>query len=491
LAGTCLKLLLLLAILHPSAPCLLSQPAPSIDGIIAALQARRYDDALKLCAHALQSDPRSPKVWTLRAVALEHTAGQREALAAYQEALKFAPAYLPALEGAAQIEYQAQSTEAFPLLERILAVQPSDATAHAMLGVLDYRNHDYAGAARQFAAAGDLLKSQPSALMDYALSLAHLDRTSEAIELLNQLVAQSPAESAPRYDLALLQWRSSASAEALATLQPLIDAQPPDAPAMRLAAAIHESNHETPQAVELLRAAILAHPDDPANYVDFAMLSFEHGSYSVGIDMVTAGLGRLPDSAPLYMARGVLYGENGDFEKAMADFERAHTIDPANSVAASAEGVAQSQRHNHPQALDDFRKQVREHPNDALGYYLLAEELSWSGSEEKSPNNQRDTAEAISNAAKAIRLDPHLVEAYDLLASLYLQNEQAQPAIDACHAALRINPRDQQALYTLILALRKTGSKEELKDLVQKLSSLRKEEQAQARQRYGRLIEAP
>jgi len=45
-------------------------------------------------------------------------------------------------------------------------------------------------------------------------------------------------------------------------------------------------------------------------------------------------------------------------------------------MAASAEGVAQSQRHNHEEALEDFRRQVREHPKDAFAYYLLAEALS-------------------------------------------------------------------------------------------------------------------
>jgi hypothetical protein len=53
-------------------------------------------------------------------------------------------------------------------------------------------------------------------------------------------------------------------------------------------------------------------------------------------------------------------------------------------------------------------------------------------------------------------------------------------------------PKDQQAVYSLILALRKTGAKEELKGLVQTLTDLRKEEQAENNHtnRYGQLIEA-
>jgi tetratricopeptide (TPR) repeat protein len=84
------------------------------------------------------------------------------------------------------------------------------------------------------------------------------------------------------------------------------------------------------------------------------------------------------------------------------------------------------------------------------------------------------------------------VQAYDLLASLYLQADQPEQAVKACRFALRIMPKDQQAVYSLILALRKTGAKEELKGLVQTLTDLRKEEQAENNHtnRYGQLIEA-
>ncbi len=466
-------------------------PAPTSANVIEAIQKGSYDEALQLSEGMLRADPKSPKLWTLRGLALERSDRPREALKAYLEALKTAPNYLPALEGAAQLEYKAQSREAIAHLQRILAIQSTDPTAHGMLGVFEYQDREYAKAAQDFGAAGDLARSEPGALMAYALSLAHLNRESEAVPLFKQLLALRPADPAPRFDLALLQWRLSNTEDALSTLQPLLDAQPPDSAAMRLAAEIREANGETPQAIQLLRSAIIAHPDEPENYLDFASLSFAHGSYSVGIDIINSGLSRLPNAASLYMARGVLYGQNGDYEKAMADFERAHTLDPGNSMSASAEGIAQSQRHNNKEALENFRKQVREHPKDAFGYYLLAESLSWSGPDEgSSPAN---VTEAISAAEKAKELDSHLVQDYDLLASLYLQNGQLQKAVDTCRAALKLSPKDQSALYTLILALRKTGSKEELKELVQKLTELRKEEQAENRQkqRYGMLVEQP
>jgi tetratricopeptide (TPR) repeat protein len=467
--------------------------AVSAPAVLDALQKGQYAEALRLSGELLRTQPRSYKVWTLRAVALEKSGQPKEALAAYEQALKLAPDYLPALEGAAQLNYKSQSAQAIPLLRQIVLLQPANSTAHAMLGSLEYRHGDYAPAAADFAAADEAIGSKPDALMVYALCLAHVNRLPDAIARLEQVLALRPDDAAARYDLALLQWRSDDSAAALSTLQPLLDARVADARTLRLAAAIHESNNETPAAIELLRAAILANPDDPDSYVDFATLSFTHGSYAVGIDMVSLGLSRLPNSAALYMARGVLYGQNGDFEKAMADFEHAHKLDPGSSMAASAEGIAQSQRHNHEAALQDFRRQVREHPRDAIAYYLLAEALSWSPPDAKQSVATDFVAEAISTAKKSIVLDPHLVEAYDLLASLELQADQPEQAVKTCRAALAINPKDQQAVYSLILALRKTGAKGELKDLVQRLTDLRKADNADnnRRARYGQLLEAP
>jgi len=465
-------------------------PASSA-AVIAALQKGQNEEAVRMADAMLRADPRSCQLWTLRGVGLERSGHSGEALDAYRRALSFAPDYLPALEGAAQLNYKAQSPQAIPLLRHIVSLQPGSATAHAMLGVLEYGQKNYITAAQDFAAAGDALNSQPGALADYAICLVHLDRASEAVARFQQLVASDPNNAAARYDLALSQWRASNAADALTTLQPLLDAQPADGHALRLAAAIHESNNETPQAIALLRAAIAAAPNDEANYLDFATLAAAHGSFGVGVDIVTLGIRQLPNSAPLFMARGVLYGQNGDMEKAMADFERAHALDPSNSMVDTAEGIAQSQRHNREAALEDFKRQVREHPKDAFGHYLFAEAISWSAPDAKSVDHRGIVNQAIAEATKAIELDPQLVQAYDLLGSLYLQIEQIDLAIKSSRVALKIAPNDQQALYTLILALRKTNSKGELKDLVQKLTDLRKSEASESNQktRYGQLLE--
>src|SRR6266567_5609744 len=159
---------------------LVAQSAPAnVAGVVDALRMRRYGDALQQCAQLLKTDPESPKLWTLRGVALENTDRASEALESYKKALKIAPDYVPALEAAAQLEYKAQSDNALPLLRRIVQIQPENPTAHAMLGVVEHRMQQYAECAQDFEHAGDLTHSQPGALMANALCLAHLNRAPE------------------------------------------------------------------------------------------------------------------------------------------------------------------------------------------------------------------------------------------------------------------------------------------------------------------------
>ncbi len=238
---------------------------------------------------------------------------------------------------------------------------------------------------------------------------------------------------------------------------------------MSLAASIYESENDTPRAVELLRKAILQDPKDLGNYLDFATLSYAHGSYSVGIDMLTAGMRQLPDSAQLYMARGVLYGQMAQYEKASADFEKANAIDPKISATFAAQGIVQAQQHNLDAAIQSFRTQVREHPQDAIGYYLLAEALS----EKENAVDSPQFAETIRMASRAVELNPKLAEARDLLSTLYLRSGQTDLVIEQCRAVLQEDPENQQALYHLILALRRSGKKDEIAGLVKQLAALR------------------
>ena len=457
--------------------------------IESALREHDYQQALQLAQSAARQSPKNPKLWALQGIALSGLGRRHEALAAYNRALAISPDYLPALEGASELEYQAESKRALPLLQRVLKLRPDDPTANAMLGVVNYKQHDCASAVEHFRASWQLISSQAAALAQYGTCLMNLDKAEDALPVFQRLLALQPDDSHSRYNLAVVQMAAHSPKGAIETLQPLLTTTQPDSDVLDLASSAYEESGDTPKAVALLRQAIVLDPKKIKYYVDFAAISFTHQSFQVGVDMIDVGLKENPNAAQLFVARGVLLIQLGQYEKAENDFEQASQLDPTQSSGAVAEGLAQMQRSNLDQALMTVRGRLKDHPDDAFLHYLEADILFQKGADPGTPQFK----DAIAAASRAEQLRADFVLAYDLLGNLYLKSGEIDKSIAQSRRALGQNPSDQEALYHLIQALRQSGkdSKGELPTLVKRLAVLRQQaRQAEASGNRYRLYES-
>ena len=451
-----------------------------------ALRAREFDKAVELTRSGLRASPGSAQLWTLQGIAFAGKGDGKQALAAFQQALKISPNNVAALAGAAQIEYEADRREAVPLLKRLLELRPGDPTAHAMLAVLEYRNGNCAGAAPHFDKASKLLDSELDALHAYATCLARLKRLDEAGAVLQRALALRPDDPQERHLLASVQIMGQKPKDALATLQPLLDARNPTADTLQLVSSASEDAGDTPQAVSTLRQALLLDPRNVSLYLDFANISFAHESFQVGIDVISEGMLLQPRAAQLYVARGVLFVQLAQYDKAEADFEKAYELDPHQSLSTAAQGLAAVQANDLDHALASIQSKLERKPNDPLLLYLQADVLSQKSADVGAPEFQL----AMRSAKRAVSLQPALGAARGVLAKLYMQAGQYPEAVEQCREALKSDPKDQTALYRLIQALRKTGQKREIPDLLKMLAQLREQATKEERERYRyKLIE--
>lgn len=443
------------------------------ESIERALRAQDFALALDLAQSAVRQSPRSAKIWTLEGIALNQVGRHSEALSSYQHALRLSPDYLPALQGAAELEYNAQSERAAPLLERILKQRPDNPTAHAMLGVVEYKHHQCSRAVEHFRASGELISSQASALAEYGTCLVDLGRPEDAIPVFQRLLTLEPSDAHARYNLAVVQLNAHHARDTLTTLGPLLESAQQDPDVLDLAASAYEDSGNTPNAVKLLRQAILANPKKTKYYLDFATISFNHKSFQVGVDVINAGLRENPSAAPLFVARGILYVQLGQYDQGEADFATANRLDPRQTSGGVAEGLSQIEQSNLERALSTVESQLKSHPRDAFLHYLNAQILFQQAPQPKT----REFQQAIAEAATAVELKPDLLLARDLLGNLYLKSGQVEQSIAESRLSLEDNPTDQEALYHLIQALRQSGkdTKGELPSLVKRLAVLRQE----------------
>jgi tetratricopeptide (TPR) repeat protein len=462
------------AFLLPAA--LFAQPdGEDAPAVARELQQNHYQQAVVIADKILIAHPSDCKVLTLRGIALSREGQKSSAQDSFDRALQFCPESLPALEGAAQIAYSSHAVAAADLLHRILLQRPDDQTAHAMLGSLSFQHGDCPAAIEHFERSGSLVQNSGEAQRELGSCLFSQGEHQKAEEVFRRL-AEEDANERNLLQLAFVQWKLKDTDGALATLQPLLSASPSSKP-FSLAAQIAEEKGDTPHAVEWLRTAILKDPNETANYLLFATISFNHASYQVGIDMVDAGLRQLPDAAKLYLARGVLQVQLSHFSPAVADFEKAHALDPKLSFVEDAMGMIRSQQHDWAGSLAIFQQQAAEHPQDPLLQYLYAETLAQQSGSPDATATQQNATRAIAAVKKSLAIEPDYQPARDLLCTLLLRTNQYAAVVDQAAIALKNDPTDQSALYQEIQAQRRLGNKDAIAPLVKRLDDLKRQQQ--------------
>lgn len=450
---------------------LLSAQDSQIQAISSALQAHEFVRAEDLARDALKQFPDNAQLWAMQGVAYSGLNETKQALDSFRAALKISPGYIPALQGAIQIEFNDGSSAGIPHLKRLLKLRPTDQTSHAMLAVLEYQQGDCADAVIHFEKAGTLLDSKPDGLHAHAACLVKLRQFDKAVEVFKSVLALNPEDVRERHLLAAVQLMAHQPQDAITTLRPLLESGNAKAETLELAATAYEASKDTPQAVATLRQAILLEPQNANLYVDFANISSTHDSFQVGIDVVSDGIVQLPKSAPLYLARGVLYVQLAEYDKAENDFEKAYELDPHQSLTSAAQGLLAAQENDLDRALATVQAKLAVKPNDPILLYLRADFLSQKGVEPGTP----DFTLAMRSAQKAVVMQPNLSGVRTVLAKLYLQAGNYPQAVEQCRKALDRDPNDQTALYHLIQGLRKMGDKREIPDLLKRLALLRKQ----------------
>lgn len=439
------------------------QPSSQKQEIYQLLASRQYQQAEQAARTYLTSAPSDCSVGVFLGIALRGESKPRPALKAFTTALHQCPQSLAALEGAAETAFQLNDPQAKTLILKVIQVKPGEEAGYAMLGAIDARAGDCAGAIENYAKAANSVDHSVPALRQYGKCLVTLGHAAAAVPVLTHLLGLE--ESDPnRIALAYAEAVANDQAAAIATLQPLLGDVSHNSDAFLLAAQIAESTNETPKAVEWFRKAIENDPRNVDAYLNFSVVCFNHGAFKVGEDFINLGIQQLPAEARLYLARGVFEEQMSQTDVALHDFEKAHRLDPKLSFAEDAIGMFFSQNHDNAKALALFAEQSRLHPNDALLQYLYAEALS-----EAANTDENLLEKAIRSARRATQLEPSYQQARDLLCVLLVRHNDLQGAIAQAVAATKLNPYDDVAIYQELLAEHRLQHVEKVATLVKKL----------------------
>ena len=462
-----------------------SAQSNELEAVMRALRSKQYEQALHLLKPLVESGSGDPRVWTLHGMALAAAGQPKESLASYYKALEQEPDYLPALQGAAEIEYRGRDSQAKARLEKILALEPDNATAHAMMAVVAFEQEDCAAAVDHFAQGGGATHRSPVALGQYGRRLFLVGRPGDAAEVFRPLMGAQPENNSVRYNLGLSLYESRRYAEAIEVLRPLADTTKPDSDVLRLIADAYEANQETPNALSTLQKAVELYPREERHYTGLAEFCSQHGAYDLGLEILSVGTKNIPESSRILTMQGVIHAQLGRYEEAEAAFQRAAQLSPDQEPAALGLTVAMQQTGRLAESIELLRKQVEKNPNEVTTQLMLGQALIKNGAEP----GQEEFEEAQAALLRSVELKPDVALARVELGRLYLKSGDLDKAIAQLQQALTLDPSQRTATYKLMFALRKAGRPQEAAALARKVrAQLQREKQEEIQRNRYQLV---
>ena len=197
-----------------------------------------------------------------------------------------------------------------------------------------------------------------------------------------------------------------------------------------------------------------------ANIFDFGMTLF-HLDHNAAITILRYGVQKYPQSVELHVALGtVLYADGKSLEGAelLCDAEDLNPSDPhPMELLADTEIVPPTLA---PRITSLFAALHRKYKNDGLILfdYTMVQSGRWANDKDAVPPHFADSMKA------ALRLNPHLPQAYYQLSLISAQQRNYPEEIQYLRKAIALEPGKDEYHYRLAFAYRKSGDEAKFRE---------------------------
>jgi tetratricopeptide (TPR) repeat protein len=161
------------------------------------------------------------------------------------------------------------------------------------------------------------------------------------------------------------------------------------------------------------------------------------GKYDEAIAEFNKALSINGELGDAFIYRGAAYGSKGDYDRAITDCTAALRINPNNADAYYNRGVVYGMKGDYDRAIADLTAALRINPNAADAYYNRGLAYGMKG----------DYDRAIADYTAALRINTNFAEAYRDRGAMYAFKGDYDRAIADYTAALRINTNFAEAYY--------------------------------------------
>ena len=329
--------------------------------------------------------------------------------------------------------------------------------------------------------------------MDQAWQLAGSGHQAEAMQVLRQILTQSPNDADARLLLGSLLSEAGQHQEAIGELKQAVRLRPRSAEAEVALGEAYSSSGDRPAAQRSFQQAVTLDAKSSVAHLDLARVLIESEQFDAAtahLDRALSTLGQDSDAANAHYLRAKVYSAHNDAGQAASQLRQAIAIQPAFPEAWSDLGEACQTLQDHAGALNALTRAVELAPNGGVAQYRLGKEylLQHQSHQAVKPLQEADrlnpddqsTLNALQKALRqdgqteaADRVKQHLadllghgeVTAEDELAAIQLNNQGAElqragdmrQAVEKYRAAVRLNPRSAPMRVNYAVALLRVG----------------------------------
>jgi cytochrome c-type biogenesis protein CcmH/NrfG len=155
----------------------------SADSLTAHLSRGRFQEALAITDSLLRTHPRDARLWTTRGLALAGLKRTKEGLDSFDRALELDSSFLRALKAAAETAYRSRDSRARAYLDRLLRLESTNETAHAMSAVIAFEANDCRTAVAHFEQSRSQVDGNETASSQFGHCLLQAGQNTRAEEI--------------------------------------------------------------------------------------------------------------------------------------------------------------------------------------------------------------------------------------------------------------------------------------------------------------------
>jgi tetratricopeptide (TPR) repeat protein len=194
---------------------------------------------------------------------------------------------------------------------------------------------------------------------------------------------------------------------------------------------------------------------------------------------------KTPASFRVNQLSAEIFEIQGRYTEAVAEYRKAIEKAPNTLNLHYRLARALLMESHEPAALEAARKEFEAelalNPNDAVAHYQIAQILE----------AQQKGEQAVPSLERAIEIDPEFPEALTALGRARLTAARYDEAITLLEKAVQLTPQSESAHYTLMLAYRNAGRREDAQRQSQRLNELQKSPEGEFTEFLRRIGEQP